>query len=335
MNKYIILLALMLSILTNEAKLQSNILVHNATELQGAITKVKSGDKVIMANGIWKDIQIKFYGKGTKEKPIMLKAETAGKVSIEGASDLKLGGEYIEVKDLCFKNGYTPSKSVIQFKINDEKFANHCTVSNCVIDKFTQPNREVSDHWGEFWGINNQLDHCNIIGKSNFGSTVWVFLDGNEHINNYHQIINNHFGPRPRKGGPHGETIQIGESETSMTPSYTNVANNFFDRCNGEVEVISNKSNYNTYRNNVFFESEGSLVIRHGNYCTIDGNVFIGNDNSEFIGGIRVIKTGHWITNNYFYKIKGKEFRSAVAVMNGVPKSSLNRYMQEIGRAHV
>ena len=328
MNKYIILLALMLSILTNEAKSQSNILVHNATELQGAITKVKPGDKVIMANGIWKDIQIKFYGKGTKEKPIMLKAETAGKVSIEGASDLKLGGEYIEVKDLCFKNGYTPSKSVIQFKINDEKFANHCTVSNCVIDKFTQPNREVSDHWGEFWGINNQLDHCNIIGKSNFGPTVWVFLDGNEHINNYHQIINNHFGPRPRKGGPHGETIQIGESETSMTPSYTNVANNFFDRCNGEVEVISNKSNYNTYRNNVFFESEGSLVIRHGNYCTIDGNVFIGNDNSEFIGGIRVIKTGHWITNNYFYKIKGKEFRSAVAVMNGVPKSSLNRYMQ-------
>ena len=328
MNKYIILLALMLSILTNEAKSQSNILVHNATELQGAITKVKPGDKVIMANGIWKDIQIKFYGKGTKEKPIMLKAETAGKVSIEGASDLKLGGEYIEVKDLCFKNGYTPSKSVIQFKINDEKFANHCTVSNCVIDEFTQPNREVSDHWVEFWGINNQLDHCNIIGKSNFGSTVWVFLDGNEHINNYHQIINNHFGPRPRKGGPHGETIQIGESETSMTPSYTNVANNFFDRCNGEVEVISNKSNYNTYRNNVFFESEGSLVIRHGNYCTIDGNVFIGNDNSEFIGGIRVINTGHWITNNYFYKIKGKEFRSAVAVMNGVPKSSLNRYMQ-------
>ena len=180
----------------------------------------------------------------------------------------------------------------------------------------------------EFWGRNNQLDHCSLVGKSNFGPTVRVFLKGNEHSNNYHQIVYNHFGPRPRKGGPHGETMQIGASDTSMSPSYTNVSNNFFDRCNGEVEIISNKSNFNEFRNNIFFESEGSLVLRHGNYCTIDGNVFIGNDNSEFIGGIRVINTGHWITNNYFYKIKGNEFRSALAVMNGIPKSPLNRYNQ-------
>ncbi|CAN5738784.1 hypothetical protein BH11BAC3_BH11BAC3_15410 [soil metagenome] len=311
-----------------QGRLARNILVHNHRELQSAISKAKPGDSVIMANGIWKDVRIELYGKGTRENSIILKAETAGKVIIEGASDLKLGGEYLVVKDLYFRNGYTPSETVIEFKINDDSIANHCTITNCVIDEFTQPNREVTDHWVEFWGRYNQLDHCNIIGKSNFGPTVRIFLQGNENINNHHQIIFNHFGPRPRKGGPHGETIQIGESETSMAPSYTNVANNFFDRCNGEVEVISNKSNYNEYRNNIFFESEGSLVLRHGNYCTIDGNVFIGNDNSEFMGGIRVINTGHWITNNYFYKLKGKEFRSALAVMNGIPKSSLNRYMQ-------
>ena len=328
MNKNLVLLSLMLSMFAYQATSQSNILAHNSVELQEAISKAKPGDNIIMANGIWKDIQIKFYGKGTKEKPIILKAETAGKVSIEGASDLKLGGEYLLVKDLYFKNGYTPSESVIQFKIDNKNFANHSSVTNCVIEEFTQPNREVTDHWVELWGRDNQLDHCTIVGKSNFGPTVRVFLKGNEHINNYHQIVYNHFGPRPRKGGPHGETIQIGDSETSMAPSYTNVANNFFDRCNGEVEVISNKSNYNDYKNNIFFESEGSLVLRHGNYCTIDGNIFIGNDNSTFIGGIRVINTGHWITNNYFYKINGKEFRSALAVMNGIPKSPLNRYMQ-------
>lgn len=81
-----------------------------------------------------------------------------------------------------------------------------------------------------------------------------VFLDGNEHVNNYHQIINNHFGPRPRKGGPHGETIQIGDSETSMTPSYTNVENNLFDRCNGEVEIISSKSNFNEFKKMCFLK---------------------------------------------------------------------------------
>ena len=54
----------------------------------------------------------------------------------------------------------------------------------------------------------------------------------------------------------------------------------------------------------------------------------IGNDNSSNIGGIRVINTGHWITNNYFYKLTGEEFRAPLAVMNGIPKSPLNRYNQ-------
>ena len=88
-----------------------------------------------------------------------------------------------------------------------------------------------------------------------------------------------------------------------MTPSYVKVANNIFEKCNGEVEIISSKSNFNEFRNNVFFESEGSLVMRHGNYCIVDGNLFIGSDESQFIGGIRVINTGHWITNNYFYNL--------------------------------
>ncbi|WP_028282123.1 chondroitinase-B domain-containing protein [Olleya marilimosa] len=306
----------------------NNIKVNSIEALHEAIKNSSAGDNIILANGVYKDVEIEFYGHGTANKPITLKAETPGEVSIEGVSNLKIGGDYLVVEGLHFKNGYTPSKNVIQFKINDTLIANHSTVTNCVIDAFTQPDRDVSDHWVEFWGRHNQLSNNYITGKSNFGPTVMVRLDGNQHIKNYHQIINNHFGPRPRKGGPHGETMQIGDSGTSMTPSHTNVENNLFERCNGEVEIISSKSNNNTFKNNVFFESEGSLVLRHGNYATIDGNIFIGNDNSEFIGGIRVINTGHWITNNYFYKLKGSTFRAPLAIMNGIPKSPLNRYNQ-------
>lgn len=308
----------------------NTIKVTDLKQLNEAIKNSKPGDDIVLANGIWNDVQIEFYGKGTKEKPIVLRAETKGEVTIEGKSDLKLGGKYLVVNGLHFKNGYTPTNSVIQFKINNDFIANHCRVTNCVIEEFTQPDRDVSDHWIEFWGRNNKLDHCYISGKSNFGPTVRVFLKGNEHIYNYHQITNNHFGPRPRKGGPHGETIQIGASDTSMTPSHVNVSDNLFERCNGEVEVISSKSNFNEFTKNVFFECEGSLVLRHGNYAKIDGNVFIGNEDSKFIGGIRVINTGHWITNNYFYKLKGEAFRSPLAIMNGIPKSPLNRYNQVI-----
>ncbi len=302
--------------------------IADAQTLKEAIEKAQPGDELILKNGVYKDIQIKFTAQGEEGKPITLKAETPGEVFIEGASNLQLGGDYLVVEGLHFRNGYTPSRQVIRFKVSDNAVANHSKVTNCVIENFTQPDRDVKDHWIELWGRHNEVSHNYITGKSNYGPTIMVMLKGNEHIRNFHQIVNNHFGPRPRKGGPHGETMQIGDSGTSMTPSHTNVENNLFERCNGEVEIISSKSNYNVFKNNVFFESEGSLVLRHGNYATIDGNIFIGNDNSKFIGGIRVINTGHWITNNYFYKLKGETFRAPLAVMNGIPKSPQNRYNQ-------
>ncbi|TQO37955.1 poly(beta-D-mannuronate) lyase [Arenibacter algicola] len=302
--------------------------VSTPQELEEAIKNVQAGDNIVMANGIWKDIQIRFIGEGTEDKPITIKAETPGKVFIEGVSDLKFGGEYLVVDGLHFRNGYSRSEAVLEFRIDENTIANHCTITNCVIEDFNKMHRDDTDLWVQFWGRHNTLSNSYIAGKTNRGPTIRVDLEGNESINNYHQIINNHFGPRPPKGGASGETIQIGNSFSSMSPSYTRVANNLFEECNGEVEIISSKTNFNEFRNNVFYKSEGSLVTRHGNYCTIDGNYFIGDGKNENIGGIRIINTGHWVTNNYFYNIKGKNFRSALAVMNGIPKSPLNRYNQ-------
>lgn len=328
MNKLFIIISLVLLLVSCNEKNANSILVSSDSELKEAIKNANAGDDIVLKNGTYKDIEITFFGEGTKANPIILRAETAGKVFIEGKSNLEIGGNYLIVKDLHFRNGYTPTRVVIRFKIDDERIAFNSKVTNNVIEEFTQLDRDVSDYWVELWGQHNELSNNYIAGKSNFGPTVMIQLKGNQHVNNHHQIINNHFGPRPRKGGPHGETMQLGNSYTSMTPSYTNVENNFFDRCNGEVEIISSKSNFNTFKNNVFFESEGSLVLRHGNYATIDGNVFIGDGNSKFFGGIRVINTGHWITNNYFYKLLGEEFRAPISVMNGIPKAPLNRYNQ-------
>lgn len=327
MNKNIIFFCLIFLAFSCK-KEDTGILVKNEKELKTAISNAKAGNEIVLANGVWKDIEIRFKGEGEKNKPITLKAETAGKVFIEGKSDLKLGGKHLVVEGLYFRNGYTPSGAVIEFKINSKSPSMHCRVTNCVIEGFNQPQRDRKDHWVEFWGRHNQLDHCYLTGKSNQGPTIRVKIKGIQNINNYHQIVDNHFGPRPRRGGPRGETIQIGDSYSSVSPSYTSIANNLFEKCNGEVEVISNKTNFNEFRNNVFYKCEGSLVMRHGNYCKIDGNYFIGDENSENIGGIRIINTGHWVTNNYFYNLKGKEFRSPLAVMNGIPKSPQNRYNQ-------
>jgi len=312
----------------NQQKAINITKVANIEELNTAIKNTSAGDHIVLANGVWSDAEIKFRGQGTKEHPIILRAETPGKVTLEGKSYLKLGGQFLIVSGLHFKNGYAPSSSVISFRIDENEIANNCKVTNSVIEDFNKPKRDDNDLWVSFWGRHNKLSNCYIAGKTNRGPTVRINLDGVESINNYHQIVNNHFGPRPVKGGPSGETIQLGDSYTSMAPSYTMVAKNLFEECNGEVEIISSKTNFNEFRNNVFYKSEGSLVTRHGNYCTIDGNYFIGDAENENIGGIRIINTGHWVTNNYFFNLKGKSFRSPLAVMNGIPKSPQNRYNQ-------
>ncbi len=329
MRKTTILIGVLTFLINLNCFAQTNkILVSNPTELQNAIKSAEPGDNIVLTNGVWENLEIKFNAIGEKDNPITLSVETPGKVTLEGQSCLRIAGEYLVVDGLYFKNGYTPKNTVIDFRISKNKIANNCKVINCVIEDFTQPNRFDADHWVEFYGQHNQLDRCYLAGKFNQGPTIRVYLNGNEHIRNYHKITNNHFGPRPRKGGPKAETMQIGDSYTSMTPSHVQVSNNYFEKCNGEVEIISSKSNFNEFRNNIFFECEGSLVMRHGNYCIIDGNIFIGNEANEFVGGIRVINTGHWITNNYFYGLKADEFRSALAIMNGIPKSPLNRYNQ-------
>ncbi len=329
MKKSLTILSVLFLLLACGKKSNLNvIMVNNPVELSNAIAQAKAGDNIVLANGIWKDVQIKFIGEGTKDNPITIKAETEGEVFIEGVSNLTFGGEYLEVSGLHFRNGYSPSENVIAFRLDENTLANNCKVTNCVIIDFNKLQRDNDDLWVQFYGRHNELSNCYIAGKTNGGPTVRVDLKGVQSIKNYHKIINNHFGPRPRKGGARGETIQLGSSFTSMSPSNTTITNNLFEECNGEVEIISSKTNFNEIKNNVFYKSEGSVVTRHGNYCSIDGNYFIGDGENENFGGIRIINTGHWVTNNYFFNLKGKSFRSPLAVMNGIPKSPLNRYNQ-------
>ncbi|SDN01368.1 chondroitinase-B domain-containing protein [Kriegella aquimaris] len=304
------------------------IYVKDFFALNEAIGQATPGSEIVLANGVWKDVQIKFYGIGKKEKPITLRAETEGEVFIEGQSFLHLGGENLVVDGLYFRNGYTPSSGIIRYKIGADSVANNTRVTNCVVEDFTQPSALSGDRWIEFYGKHNQMDHCYIAGKGNDGSTLMVYHDGNENTDNHHQIVNNYFGPRPRKGGASAETIQLGDSETRLTPGRVNVSNNYFEACNGDVEIISDMTNYNSFTHNIFYKCEGALVLRHGNFATVDSNIFIGGDESNLYGGLSVMNTGHWITNNYFYKIKGKEFRSPLAIMNGILNTPMKGFRQ-------
>lgn len=317
------------------------VIVADKASFGQAVEKLKAGDSLVLANGVWSDFEMLFYGIGTKEKPITLKAEEKGKVIISGRSNLRLAGEHLVVSGLVFKNGYTPTSSVISFRKSKPKglkpgesasafIASNSRLTNIVIDGFSNPERFETDYWVTLYGKNNRVDHNHFEGKGNKGVLLAVRLDTLESQENRHLIDHNYFGPRAILGANGGETIRIGTSHYSLTDSFTRVEHNYFDRCDGELEIISVKSGKNRIANNTFFESRGTLTLRHGNGNIVEENVFFGNG-VDHTGGIRVINKQQVIRNNYMEGLAGYRFGGALVVMNGVPNSSINRYHQVDG----
>lgn len=306
------------------------ILVKDQAAFKDAVKNAKAGDVIKLANGTWEDFEILFTGKGEEGNPITLTAETKGKVILSGQSNLRIAGEYLEVSGLVFKNGYTPTKEVVSFRENKENLAYNSRVTEVVIDNYNQPERYEVDFWVMMYGKNNRFDHNHLVGKRNKGVTMAVRMNTEESRENYHRIDHNYFGPRPILGSNGGETLRIGTSHFSRSDSFTIVENNYFDRCDGELEIISSKSGNNKILNNTFFESRGTLTMRHGNDTLVEGNVFFGND-VDHTGGIRVINARQTVRNNYMEGLKGTRFGGALVVMNGVPNGPINRYDPVIG----
>ena len=300
---------------------------YNIADLAKAVKNAAAGDTLVVPSGTYKDAGLVLQGKGRKEKPIVITAATPGSVKLTGNSYVRLAGEFLVFSGFHFTDGFTTGTPVIEFRRNNDNLANNCRVTNCVIDNYSKPERFNTDSWIVFWGKNNRFDHNTIGDKLNGGTTLIVNLDDERSQQNFHSIDSNFFAGRQRLGSNGGETIRVGVSRYSLTASNTNIAYNFFEHINGEVEIISIKSGSNHVHHNTFYECEGGLVMRHGSKNIIESNLFIGN-NKPHTGGIRVINPGHKVFNNLLVGLAGERFRSAFSVLNGVPNSLVNRYYQ-------
>jgi len=304
--------------------------VSSASEIISVMTSAVPGDTLVMMNGEWTNETIIFQGNGEAGNHIVLTVETPGYVILNGTSNLKISGTYLTVDGLYFLNGYSYSQGVVEFRNGSSNLANHCRLTNTAIVNYNPSSIYANYKWVSVYGTYNRVDHCYFQGKRHEGTTLVVWLNGNP---NYHVIDSNYFAYRPELGMNGGETIRIGTSDWSQTDSYTLVENNYFERCNGEIEIISNKSGHNTFRYNTFYECQGSLTLRHGAFAQVYNNYFLGNKKQK-TGGVRIIDSCHTVYNNYFEELRGTGFRAALTMMNGVPDSPLNRYFQVL-RAEV
>jgi poly(beta-D-mannuronate) lyase len=300
-------------------------IVSTIDEFNLVVATLKPGDTVTLGNGTWTDVEFELKANGLPDQPITMTVEEPGKVIITGQSNLRFSGSHIVVSGLVFRDGYTPTTEVISFRTSKDDLANNSRVTNTVIDNFSNPERHDSDLWVGIYGKNNRFDHNSLIGKGNRGVTLAVRMNTEASRENGHIIEYNYFGPRQTLGSNGGETIRIGTSHYSRDYSNTIVRNNYFDRTSGELEIISSKSCGNEIRNNVFFESQGTLTMRHGHYTLVENNYFLGNRKPN-TGGIRIINENQTVRNNYLYGLTGHRFRSALVIMNGVPNGPINRY---------
>lgn len=298
------------------------------TSLSGVadcLKKAVAGDRVIIEAGTYRDVDLKWKAVGTKQAPITVEAKP-GTVLITGRSSLVMGGKHLVVSGLEFRNGYPSRRSVVEFA-GGKDFAQDCNLTRCVIDNYNTEDRSQSKSYVYLSGQRNRVDHCELLRKYNLGVTLLVNLNGANNLNNHHQIDHNYFGPREVYGSNGAETMRIGTSQQSYETSATTVCDNFFDRCSGEVEVISIKSCDNIVRGNYFWECEGVVALRHGKRNLVENNTFVGNGKRN-TGGVRVVDSDHVIRNNIFVSLAGQRFFSALGVMNAVPNSLPNRYVQ-------
>ncbi len=305
--------------------------VTNAAQITTAMASALPGDTLTMTNGVWTNENILFKGNGTAAQPITLRAQTPGWVVLNGISQLNIAGRYLTVDGLWFKDGILSNSDVVEFRQSSSTVATNCRLSNCAITGYNPQAPGTDIKWVSLHGVSNRVDRCFFKNKTNDGTTLVIWVDTNRP--NDHVVDHDYFGQRPALGVNGGETIRVGTSDVSMSDSRTVVESNYFERCSGELEIISNKSGRNVYRYNTFVECEGTLTMRHGNFATVEGNFFLGHSKPS-TGGVRVIAEDHKIINNYFANLTGTDSRAALSMVMGITNSPLSGYFQ-VQRAQV
>jgi poly(beta-D-mannuronate) lyase len=300
-------------------------------ELNALATGAKAGDHIFLKDGVYNDAVIKFSNTdGSVAAPVTIAAQHPGKVFLEGNSSISFSGKYIQLNGFVFRNGGhgLKNKQVIEFRTSDKEQAFHCRISDCEINDFNNTVKTEVNTWVGIYGEYNTVERCLFKSKDNMGPTLVVWLENGKPA--HHIITENYFLDRQNGAKVDNglESIRIGDSKTSFTDAHCVIAFNRFEDCDGEIEIISNKSCHNSYYHNTFFNCDGGLTLRHGNHTLCDGNYFDGG-NKTLSYGIRFIGEGQVAINNYFYNLHGspqETYRSPVSLLNGLVNTPLNGY---------
>jgi ribosomal protein L27 len=284
--------------------------------LSNAAKNAEPGSVIMIQNGTYKDQNVSLDAKGQKGDRVTITAETPGKVIFCGKSTFIINGCYTTVANLVFKDGGT-NKAI-------KVAGDHNRLTSCDISYNSSSVERIS----QIDGFNCRVDHCHYHDFDKMG--VYIVVSRNENVLNYALIDHNIFENRPELSGENNgmEAVRIGESATSLSNSRTIIEQNHFEKCDGEIEIISVKSCENIIRRNDVINCKGTITLRHGDRNSIVCNKICG-ENKELSGGIRIIGEDHTVCDNYIENLNGNGVnRVAISFKCGVKNSPINRYYQ-------
>lgn len=307
-----------------EQKTNHEHFVRSAEEFESLIAskRLAPGDVIIWADGVFEDVELDIAGvDGTGARPITLRAATPGGVILRGESRFNVGSRWWVIEGFHFEGiaGAVNSYNTFQFRSNGGTLAQHVRLTNCAMTNLRTD--QNTSKWVLLFGRMNEIDHCHFSGKDSKGALVTVELGGLEMDSTAgHRIERNYFGDIALQPGSDNETIRIGYSGDQNKHAKCVVRKNLFVRCNGENEIVSNKSSFNNFEANTFRQCNGALVLRHGHHARVVGNFFFG-DGARDAGGVRVSDSHHVIANNYFQDLNGTEWNAAFSILGGDKRS--------------
>ena len=273
------------------------------SDLEHRVSDARPGDTVTLADGIYSGDMCELVAKGSAADPITIQAKNIGKAVIQGP--LSVEGDYIHLVGLRFEK-----KGSIEIR------GRGCRISRCVMtDVQTGTWIHVSVESREI-----EIDRCRFENKSNnrekSGGCELIQIDVRNQGERHH-VHHNYFVDVPEGKESNGyETIQLITEGNPWDPEpgdcETVIEYNLFERCNGEGEIISIKSNGNLLRRNTFRDCRGALWLRHGDGNVVSENFFFG-EGEPLAGGVFLQGTDQVVVNNSFRSLG--EF--GVAIVDG------------------
>ncbi|HEV8484995.1 MAG TPA: polysaccharide lyase 6 family protein [Blastocatellia bacterium] len=257
--------------------------VSSISALQSRINSSAPGDQITVANGVYTtSAAITIARQGTAAHPIVINAATTGGVEIRGAAGFSLNSPSSFVVIRGFR--FTHAIGTVQVAAG----TSHCRITRNVF-QLTGEGRYL-----QVDGDDCEVDHNTFQNKSTLGQMFSIRGPGTSGMAQRTWVHHNLFQNFTSPGGNGAETLQIGLSGKSLTDAHSLIERNLFMRCDGENELISNKSSSNVFRYNTIRDTVGELTLRHGNKCTVHSNFFINSHGLRFFGN------DHQIFSNYF-----------------------------------